>query len=119
MAHDTAPHQDPGTPVTVSIVTVLPVPRQTGLAAEQVRGATCVWCGVHLTAAAVDLGRRHGSFMGVVGPWFPRACDRCTQAQAVRVLEIHVRSCARCTRPVAMYCPDATALRALAPEDQR
>ncbi|GGQ48889.1 hypothetical protein [Streptomyces asoensis] len=118
MAHDTGMGPTPGTPVTVSIVTVLPVPRQSGLEPEQVRGATCVWCRKQLTADAVDLGRRQGSYAGVYGPWYPRACDGCTQREADRVLKLHVTTCTRCSPPLPRYCPDGTALRALAMGDE-
>ncbi|MFG2277502.1 hypothetical protein ACGFNQ_02290 [Streptomyces asoensis] len=101
-------------PPAVGIVTVLPVPRQSGLTPKQIRGAHCVWCSVQLTAAAVDLGRRQGSFMGVVGPWFPRACDPCTRKEARRIFDIHVTSCERCTQSARPYCPDKVALLRLA-----
>lgn len=104
-------------PPAADIVTVLLVPRQSGLTPEQIRGAHCVWCAAHLTAAAVDLGRRQGSFMGVVGPWFPRACDPCTREEARRILAIHVTSCERCTQPARPYCPDSVALGRLAREE--
>lgn len=97
------------------IATAFPVPRQNSLTPEQIRGAHCVWCSVQLTAAAVSLGRRQGSFMGVVGPWFPRACDPCTRAEAGRVLDIHLRSCERCAG-VPTYCPDRDELTKLARE---
>jgi len=103
-------------PPAVDVVTVLPVPLQRSLSPEQVRGAHCVWCSEQLTAAAFDLGRRHGSYMGVYGPWFPRACDRCTRAQASRVLAIHDDACGRCTRVPHTYCPDRAGLARLARE---
>ncbi|MEV1063361.1 hypothetical protein [Streptomyces sp. NPDC050263] len=106
-------------PPDVGIVTVLPVPRQNGLTPEQVRGAHCVWCDEHLTAAAFDLGRRQGSYMGVYGPWFPRACDSCTRAQAHRVLGIHAVNCPRCSGRSRAYCPDGQALRRLAQEEEK
>ncbi|MGQ4358583.1 hypothetical protein [Streptomyces sp. SAS_272] len=106
-----------GTPTT-GIVTILPVPRQSGLTPEQVRGACCVWCSADLTAAAVDLGRRYGSFMGVRGPWFPRACDSCTRAQARRVHDIHVGTCDRCSGRSHVLCPDGQSLYRLAREEQ-
>lgn len=101
------------------IVTVLGVPRQNNLTPEQVRGAHCVWCATKLTAAAVDLGRRQGSYQGVYGPWFPRACDPCTRKEAARILAIHVTSCERCARPLPAYCPDRGALSRLAGEETR
>lgn len=101
-------------PPPAAITAVLPVPRQNNLTTEQVRGATCVWCAAALTAAAFDLGRRHGSFMGVYGPWFPRACDACTRAEAGRVLRVHTKGCARCSRPGPAHCPDGEDLRRLA-----
>lgn len=96
------------------IATVFPVPRQNALTPEQVRGACCVWCATPLTAAAFDLGRRHGSFMGVYGPWFPRACDGCTRAEAGRVLAVHLKACVRCSRSIPAPCSDGEALRRLA-----
>lgn len=118
MAHDTGPHATAGTPSTTSVVTVLPVPRQSGLEPEQVRGASCVWCRKQLAADAIDLGRRHGSYAGVYGPWYPRACDDCTQREARRVLALHTTACARCAPPIPRYCPDGTELRALAMGDE-
>ncbi|WP_328433146.1 hypothetical protein [Streptomyces sp. NBC_00425] len=97
------------------IVTVIPVPRQNDMSPEQVRGAHCVWCSVRLTAAAVSLDRRQGRYMGVYGPWFPRACDPCTRAQARRVLDVHLEACGRCPG-VPTPCPDREALAKLARE---
>lgn len=102
----------------MGIVTLIPVPRQSGLTPEQVRGAHCVWCSAQLTAAAVSLGRRHGSYMGVWGPWFPRACDACTRTQARRVLDIHVVTCVRCSGRSHVSCPDGQRLHRLAQEEQ-
>jgi hypothetical protein len=111
-------HRTVQTSSAADITTVLLLPRQSSLAPEQIRGAHCVWCSAQLTAAAVDLGRRQGSYQGVYGPWFPRACDPCTRTEASRVLGLHLGSCRICTRPVPAYCPDRQALTRLAGEDQ-
>ncbi|MGW2620336.1 hypothetical protein [Streptomyces sp. NPDC001500] len=102
-----------------SIAYVFAVPRQTGLTPEQIRGAHCVWCATQLTAAAVDLGRRQGSYQGVYGPWFPRACDPCTRKEAARILTLHDGSCRICARPPYSRCPDRVALSRLAGEETR
>jgi hypothetical protein len=114
----TQTEEPPSIPQSAGIATVFPVPRQNALTPEQVRGANCVWCATPLTAAAFDLGRRHGSYMGVYGPWFPRACDSCTRAEASRVLHVHSGACVRCSRPVPAYCPDGEALRRLAKTEE-
>ncbi|MET9467819.1 hypothetical protein ABZY44_24050 [Streptomyces sp. NPDC006544] len=47
------------------------------LSEQQIRGAACVRCGVHLdNATAVDLGERRGRRAGSPFRWFPRACPQ-------------------------------------------
>ncbi|WP_327413705.1 hypothetical protein [Streptomyces sp. NBC_01233] len=47
------------------------------LSEQQVRGAACVHCGVHLdNATAVDLGEQRASRAGSSVRWFPRACPQ-------------------------------------------
>lgn len=47
------------------------------LSEQQIRGAACVHCGIHLdNATAVDLGERRTRRAGVLVRWFPRACPR-------------------------------------------
>jgi hypothetical protein len=43
----------------------------------QVRGMSCVWCGVALdNATAVDLGARPCRIADMTFKWFPRSCPR-------------------------------------------
>lgn len=94
---------------------LLIVPALSTLQPEQIRGAACVWCGTALTADALSLGRRLGTFMGVISAWFPRACVPCSSARAERALLIHQRDCGRCAaRTWPACCDEAKSLRDLA-----
>lgn len=54
-----------------------PLPAIGGLSEEQVRGAACVHCGIHLdNGNAIDLGERRASRAGSAVRWFPRACPQ-------------------------------------------
>ncbi|MFK0045561.1 hypothetical protein ACIQU4_15810 [Streptomyces sp. NPDC090741] len=54
-----------------------PLPPVADLSEQQVRGAACVYCGIHLdNATAVDLGERHVNRAGAPVRWFPRACPQ-------------------------------------------
>lgn len=51
------------------------LPPLSELSEQQVRGAACVHCGIHLdNATAVDLGSRIIRRAGTATRWFPRAC---------------------------------------------
>lgn len=96
---------------------VLPVPALGSLRPEQIRGEACVWGGGLLDADAVDLGRRSGSLMGIVGPWEPRACTDCVRTAVRRALHTHAGTCQLCSRGEA--CDTRRALRRVTWEDSR
>lgn len=51
------------------------LPPLSELSEQQVRGAACAYCGIHLdNATAVDLGTRITHRAGSPVRWFPRAC---------------------------------------------
>lgn len=76
----------------------LPLPAFNSLSQEQVRGIACVWDGVPLrTATAVDLGERRVRYSGTRNSWFPRACHRCAEQQALAAVLEHGQSCEQCT----------------------
>lgn len=121
MTHHTVHAPAQGSPPPAPVTEMLPVPDQHRLTPEQVRGAHCVWCKVSLPADAIALGRRHGHYMAVYGPWYPRSCDPCIRAQAARVLDVHVTACKECARLARVsggLCPDGEALRQLAEEER-
>ncbi|ELP64168.1 hypothetical protein STRTUCAR8_05606 [Streptomyces turgidiscabies Car8] len=95
----------------------LPVPALGSLRPEQIRGEACVWGGGLLDSGAVDLGRRSGTLMGIVGPWEPRACTSCVHAAVWRALRAHDGTCTPCSRGEA--CDARRALRRHAWEDGR
>ncbi|MFC4500659.1 MULTISPECIES: hypothetical protein [Streptomyces] len=97
----------------VSAVEMLPVPRGAALTRDQVDGKVCVWCCVQ-TDDHIDIGLRLSVIGGELKRWQPRACRACTGRKAVRVYQLHVRTCARCTH--RDYCPDSRALHVLAME---
>ncbi|MGW1532350.1 hypothetical protein [Streptomyces aureus] len=102
-------------PDFVNAVEMLPMPRVRSLTPEQIEGAACPWCAIHVDG---DAGLRLGPRIGVTGSgiarWFPRACRPCVGKAAARVYRLHVRTCARCSH--RDYCPDSKALHALAQE---
>lgn len=123
MSHHTAHLTTQGSPPPAPVTEMLPVPPQHTLTPEQVRGAHCVWCPepTPLPADALALGLRQGHYMGVYGPWYPRACDPCTRRGAARVLAVHVTACTDCARLARVsggLCPDGEALRQLAEDGQ-
>lgn len=74
---------------------VLPLPDYDSLSVQQVRGITCVWDGVALTAdTAVDLGPR--TVPGHDELWFPRGCRLCTGRAAMQELTGHNQVCEQC-----------------------
>ena len=107
-AGDTPTAEDARRQVLAAIV----LPSLTGLTEAQVRGTTCVWDGIALTAeTAVDLGpvrkkRLDGSF-----DWFPRGCRRCVADKAYSALFLHSRACDACWR--GPECPFAIAANRL------
>ncbi|MFF6829661.1 hypothetical protein [Streptomyces longwoodensis] len=104
---------------TAEPVSLLELPSLDALAEDQVRGATCIWCGTELSAdTAVNLGgRRHKRLDGAYTT-FPRACRPCTMAAGVRALADHAPLCEQCTdNPGA--CADGMALQRLIREHRR
>ncbi|MFE6284333.1 hypothetical protein [Streptomyces sp. NPDC057877] len=102
-------------PAADSPLLLLSLPRVQLLADLQLRGVTCVWCGVAVMAGDVhDLGPRPRPGGG---QWFPRGCTRCVQATARRVIGLHDKTCTRCSpgRP----CEARAALRGLLREGRR
>jgi hypothetical protein len=96
-----------------SALTLLPLPKVSGLSALQARGAACVWCQIRLTIeTAVDLGERSGPGNVLV---FPRGCQECVRAAALRTYGAHADTCEQCVdNPV--LCDTRRALRRLALE---
>jgi hypothetical protein len=86
------------------------------LTALQVRGAACVWCATTLTIeTAVDLGERRGPGGVAV---FPRGCNSCVRAAALRTYGVHTDTCEQCVdNPI--LCDIRRALRRLALEVRR
>lgn len=66
---------------------VVDLPSVTGLSEAQVRGKSCVWCGVILGATAVDLGPQKAQRAGDQVAWFPRGCRLCTAEHAYSAAE--------------------------------
>lgn len=53
------------------------LPPLSSLSEQQVRGAACVYCGIHLdNGNAVDLGEQRTGRAGSAVFWFPRACPQ-------------------------------------------
>ena len=98
----------------VNAVEMLPMPKLPGLAATQVDGTVCVWCGNHPDGGGIRLGPRISVIGGALQRWEPRACRRCTGLEAARVYRLHLTTCARCMH--RDHCPDSHALHALAEE---
>lgn len=96
-----------------SRLALLALPSLDGLTQEQVRGASCIWCGSLLdTATAVDLGeRRHKRLDGKYST-FPRACRPCVHTEAYRTILNHGGSCEQCVDDLDS-CPTGVGLRAL------
>lgn len=90
-------------------VEMLPMPHPRDLNAEQIEGTVCVWCA---GPPQLRLGPRISVVGGKLTRWFPRACMLCTEVEAARVNQVHIRTCQRCTR--SAYCADSRALAALA-----
>ena len=83
-----------GHPIPAVVLEILGIPSLDGLADDQARGATCVWCRVRLTAeTAADLGEH----LADGTRWFPRACRTDTADRAHRGLFTHAPKCEQCT----------------------
>lgn len=91
------PAETPSAAPTVDAVALIPLPPLDGLTEEQLRGATCIWCGTGLTTdTAVDLGeRRHKRLDGHYST-FPRGCRADAHRSAVQALHDHAGSCEQC-----------------------
>ncbi|MEU8589745.1 hypothetical protein AB0C59_22535 [Streptomyces sp. NPDC048664] len=90
-----------------------------GLSADQIRGADCVWCATKLSAeSAVDFGLCSGALAGVVSAWFPRACEECVCRVLRDTYDRHPQSCASCASDPNL-CDARRALRRAIPEEHR
>lgn len=77
----------------------LRLPNPGRLRPEQIRGDACIWGGDPIDDdSAVDLGRRSTTFMGIVGPWSPKACVECVRDAALKACPVHLRRCQQCQR---------------------
>ncbi|MFE7954359.1 hypothetical protein [Streptomyces sp. NPDC057413] len=100
-------------------VHLLPLPTLDGLTDLQVRGYTCIWCGVMLTpATAVNLGERRHRRLGGCYSTYPRGCCSCTADRAHRALLDHGGSCEQCVDDGAL-CPTGRALYRLVRQGRR
>lgn len=100
------------------VLELLTLPSLDGLSELQVRGITCVWCGVHLSAeTAVDLGPRRQRLLDTHRNWFPRGCRACTGKKAYEYLFPHAEKCEHCADNPG--CPTAVELRRLIREGRR
>jgi hypothetical protein len=89
------------------------------LSEQQLRGAECVWCGVHLTTdTAVDLGEHRIRVLDSHITAFPRGCRPCTADTAYRALLDHAPTCKQCVDD-APRCETGAALRRLIREGRR
>lgn len=101
---------------TTSVLELLPLPKVSDLSEARRRGATCVWCDTPLTAeTARDLGERPAPDGGQL---FPRGCSPCVRRTAVRVHNVHPRTCPRCADNKGP-CYTRRALHSLAMEGRR
>lgn len=100
-------------PDFVSAVEMLPMPADARYDLSRFEGAACAWCGCR-PSPVVKLGTRTSVVHGKLEVWHPVGCRRCVRLEAVRVYEVHVRACARCSH--GEYCPDSLALHKLGQE---
>lgn len=101
---------DPPTATTVDALALIILPPLDGLTEEQLRGATCIWCGQGLTTdTAVDLGeRRHRRLDGHYST-FPRGCRADVNRAAVQAIHDHAGICEQCVDD-ANACGEGMAL---------
>ena len=93
MAHDTG---TPPTTAPAEIRLLLRTPR-IQLTEMQIRGITCVWCGIGLSpATAVSLGERTRRHLDGHLRWWPQGCHPCTQAETLHALHVHAPGCPDC-----------------------
>lgn len=95
----------------VNAAEMLPLPKSAHLGIKKLDGKVCVWCGKK-PSPPVKLGPRIRPVEGSLLQWFPVGCRPCAGAKAIRVYQLHVRTCARCTH--RDYCPDSQSLHDLA-----
>lgn len=108
--------------VSAAVLEVLALPALHGLRDEQVRGASCVWCGYRPLNAenAVDLGEQMSPLPGSASPmrWYPRACRPCVADRAHRGLFAHSPMCEQCIDEAGV-CEVARGLYRLVREGRR
>lgn len=96
-----------------TVLDILPLPKTSLLSDAQLRGAQCAWCATVLTAeTAHDLGERPAPNGGSM---FPRGCGQCVRTAAVRLYNLHSRSCEQCVDDPTL-CDTRRGLRRLALE---
>lgn len=97
----------------VNPLELLALPKTSALSDAQLRGAHCAWCAAVLTAeTALDLGERPAPNGGTM---FPRGCGSCVRSAAVRVFNLHPRTCEQCVDDPTV-CDTRRGLRRLALE---
>src|SRR5438034_1476538 len=105
-------------PTLDAALDLLPLPDHNDLSEQQVRGITCVWDGIALTAeTAVDLGPRKVKRLDGHFDWFPRGCRQCVGRHAYEFLFGHAENCEHCASRTD--CPTAVEVRRLMREGRR
>jgi hypothetical protein len=113
------PAETPSSTATVDALALIVLPSLDGLSEEQLRGATCIWCGHGLTTdTAVDLGeRRHKRLDGHYST-FPRGCRADAHRAAVQALHDHAGLCEQCVDDPGA-CSEGMALYRLVRQEWR
>ncbi|MFF5404642.1 hypothetical protein ACFY8K_16625 [Streptomyces misionensis] len=82
---------------TLHPLALLPVPPYSTLTERQARGLDCVWGGEDLTTTGpLDLGERTIRRIDARTSWFPRACRRCAEREALKAVVEHGQTCEQC-----------------------
>lgn len=104
---------------TADSLRIIAVPEiGSGLTPEQIRGDACVWGATPLhSGTGIDLGPRHGTFMGQSTIWHPRACRPCLNRAARAEYEGHRGVCEQCVDDAAL-CETRHTLRRIVLETQ-
>ncbi|TWV56313.1 hypothetical protein FRZ03_04205 [Streptomyces misionensis] len=76
---------------------LLPVLPYNTLTERQARGLAWAWDGEDLTTIGpLDLGERSIRRIDSRTSWFPRACRRCAEREALKAVVEHGQSCEQC-----------------------
>ncbi|CAK7286735.1 hypothetical protein [Streptomyces misionensis] len=90
---------------TLHPLALLPVPPYNTLTEHQVRGLDCVWESEYLTTTTpIDLGERTIRRIDTRTSWYPRACRRCVEREALKAVVEHGETCEQCVDDHAQ-CP--------------